>query len=336
MVYQRFIDKTDTRARNVTVFVNNIAVQPWNPFCTEENRTEVVAQENSVSVQLPDGKKSAFAIKAYVVPRPEEFSSAEAAKKAKISNEYQGIYVYRENRLIQPATWMNMFRKEPHFTLLRVEFSFNHVLDLGFNVDIKKSRILLNETLFDWIQRWLTPPRNAAEQRYRKGQKKDAMDKTLNAHDGSNASIGAKEESVIISSVKILNEAANEAEVTNPQGTFIIKLPIIKPSKNGQIVVDPVESIDDGLLWEPCIIDTHHGVRINKGHEYYRKIYVPNLYSGVTIQGMDSLLWAICEAELGTMNAETKKHFNALRYEVSRLLRELVEDLPEPDLENGS
>ena len=101
-------------------------------------------------------------------------------------------------------------------------------------------------------------------------------------------------------------------------------------------MVDPVESINDGMLWEPCIIDMHHGVRINTGHPYYHKVYTPNIQSGVTIQGMDSLLWAICEAELGTMNTETKKHFNLLRYEISRILRELVEDLPEPDVANGS
>jgi glucokinase len=38
---------------------------------------------------------------------------------------------------------------------------------------------------------------------------------------------------------------------------------------------------------------------INTGHPYYHKVYIPNLASGVTIQGMDSLLWALAEAELG-------------------------------------
>jgi hypothetical protein len=47
---------------------------------------------------------------------------------------------------------------------------------------------------------------------------------------------------------------------------------------------------------------------------------------------MDSLLWALCAAELGTVNEATKRHFAELRFEVARLLRRLVEDLPEPDL----
>jgi hypothetical protein len=52
----------------------------------------------------------------------------------------------------------------------------------------------------------------------------------------------------------------------------------------------------------------------------------------VTVQGMDSLLGALCAAELGTVNDASKRHFAELRYEVSRLLRRLVDDLPEPDV----
>ena len=99
--------------------------------------------------------------------------------------------------------------------------------------------------------------------------------------------------------------------------------------------MEPAEGIDDGMLWEPCLIDGHKAVRINRGHPYYHKVYVPNLSSGVTVQGMDSLLWALCAAELGTVNEATKRHFTELRYEVSRLLRRLVDHLPEPDLESN-
>ena len=55
-----------------------------------------------------------------------------------------------------------MYSKEPHFTLLRVEFSFDHELDEAFQVDIKKSQILLNEALYDYVlNQFLPGPRNA-------------------------------------------------------------------------------------------------------------------------------------------------------------------------------
>lgn len=124
----------------------------------------------------------------------------------------------------------------------------------------------------------------------------------------------------------------HDVEIKNKQGTFRIKMPVSTAAAKGEVHVQPIPSIDDGLLWEPCIIDGHHGVRLNTGHAYYHKVYVPNLASGVTVQGMDSLLWALAEAEIGATTDTTRKHFKELRFEIARLLRELVEDLPEPDL----
>ena len=39
----------------------------------------------------------------------------------------QGFYVYRENRLIHYGDWLGLFINEPHGSLLRVEFSFDHI-----------------------------------------------------------------------------------------------------------------------------------------------------------------------------------------------------------------
>jgi hypothetical protein len=246
----------------------------------------------------------------------------------------QGIYIYRENRLIHPHDWLGMFSKEPHLTLLRVEFSFDHTLDSAFHVDIKKSRILLNDELFNWVRdKFIPAPRNAANERYRKGERKKAQDKAENAHADSNANIGSKEGDLRMANVSVKNPATNEVEIKNKKGTIRLKLPLSTAAEPGQLNIQAVPSLDDGILWEPCLIDGHHAVRINTGHPYYHKVYVPNLASGVTIQGMDSLLWSLAEAELGTISETTQKHFKELRFEVSRILRALVEDLPEPDLE---
>ena len=63
---------------------------------------------------------------------------------------------------------------------------------------------------------------------------------------------------------------------------------------------------------------------------------MPNLSKGVTIQGMDSLLWGLCVAELSTISDATAKHFEEMRFEVSRLLRKLVEDLPDPEIDEDA
>jgi hypothetical protein len=48
---------------------------------------------------------------------------------------------------------------------------FDHLLDDAFQIDIKKSQIILNEALYDHILDFLTLSRRAAEEVYRKGRK---------------------------------------------------------------------------------------------------------------------------------------------------------------------
>ncbi|HHL3493506.1 TPA: ATP-binding protein [Legionella pneumophila] len=333
MVYQRFLNEADTRAKNIKIILNGQIVPYWDPFCENENETELVAEKN-LEAELPDGSPVEFCIRAFVLPRREHFSSPDEAKNARLTNNMQGIYIYRENRLIHPADWLGMFTKEPHLSLLRVEFSFNHESDEAFQVDIKKSRILLNEELYNWVlNEFLPAPRNAANERYRKGQRKKVSEEAKDAHNGSNRSISAKEQDLRTAEVTVVDPSSGAVDVKNKSGTVRLKLKVGEASAPGQVCIQPSESIDDGILWAPAIIEGHHAVRINTGHPYYHKVYVPNLSSDVTIQGMDSLLWALIEAELGTINEATKTHFEELRFEVSRLLRKLVEDLPEPDLD---
>ena len=333
MVYQRFLDHVDSRARNVQIIIDGQRIKPWDPFC--EKHSELVA-EDTQKMEMLDGELADFTVRAFVLPRQEDFPDDESRKLARISNDRQGIYVYREQRLIHDASWLSMYQKEPHGTLLRVEFSFRHNLDDAFRIDIKKSQINLNTELLRWLKdEFLPPPRRAAEERYRKGIKKKVKKKAEDAHDSSNASIRSKEGELDTANVRVIDNDTGDVEVTNREGRVRLKLKISSALREGQCFVEPAEGIDDGMLWEPCLIDGHKAVRINRGHPYYHKVYVPNLSSGVTVQGMDSLLWALCAAELGTVNEATKRHFTELRYEVSRLLRRLVDHLPEPDLESN-
>ena len=50
---------------------------------------------------------------------------------------------------------------------------------------------------------------------------------------------------------------------------------------------------------------------------------------------MDSLLWALCVAEMSATTDKTEDAFKDMRFEVSRILRKLVEGLPEPDVKQG-
>lgn len=330
MVYQRFLDPDDKRANNIEIRINDYAVTGWDPFCTD---VADLVGDRVVSTETGNGKSAEFSVRAYILPRKEEFPDDGSAKAAKLSNERQGIYLYRENRLIHEADWLGMYSKEPHGTLLRVEFSFDHQLDEAFHIDIKKSKIILNEDLWNWLKdEFLTAPRREANNRYRQGMKRRAKKKAEGSHDSSNKNIASKEGELDAADVTILNPTTGDCEVTNKKGQFKLKLRVEKSEKPGEMFVQPVDGLDENVLFEPAIIDGHKAVRINTAHPYYHKVYMPNLSQGVTIQGMDSLLWGLCVAEYSTISDATAKHFEEMRFELSRLLRKLVEDLPDPEL----
>ena len=228
---------------------------------------------------------------------------------------------------------MGMFSKEPHGTLLRVELSFDHKLDEAFHVDIKKSRILLNEEIFNYIKDSVMPaPRRAADERYRKGTKKKVEKASANAHEASNRSIEEKAKSVENSKVEVTNASTGEVQISNSNGVFKHRISVHQTDRPDQSRVIPVESIDNGILWAPTIADGKHAVEINMGHPYYQKVYYPILEQNVLVTGLDSLLWAMAEAELSTFNEETKEQYEEMRFLVSKCLRKLVADLPEPEL----
>jgi hypothetical protein len=328
MVYQRYLDPADKRTpHKVQLTLQGQRIESWDPFAVDES--DLVASERVV-VDLDGRRPGAFTVRAYVLPRKEDFSEPERAEAARMSNSLQGIYVYRENRLIYGPDWLGLFSKEPHFSLLRVEFSFDHSLDDVFNIDIKKSEIILNQDLLTWLDDFLKPARRTADERYRQGQRRRAKSASVGAHDSSNANIHRKESALSTANVEILNKKRNEVMVENKEGQVKLRLTLSRPSKSGEFHVQPVAEIEDGLLWRPALIDTHKAVQINTSHPYYFKVYVPNLKSTVTVQGIDSLLWAFCMAELGTVNEVTKQYFLDMRFEISRLLRRLVDDLPDP------
>lgn len=331
MVYQRFLDPADSRERNVEINLNGRRVNAWDPFSLNEPRTEKLVEDN-VEVEMSDGTTSSFLIRAYMLPRRDDFSTVQARDSARISNDTQGFYVYRENRLIHYWDWLGMFTKEPHLSLLRVEFSFDHTLDEAFNVDIKKSRILLNEDIFNYVKDQIMPaPRRAAEERYRRGTAGKVAGQGRDAHAASNKNIDDKAPAVEQSKTEITGK--DEVKLTNQYGTFNHKISIRSSAKPGQYRVIPVEALPDGQLWNPCIAEERHAVEINQAHPYYQKVYYPVLSQNVMVTGMDALLWALSEAELSTVNDQTREHYEDMRVQVSRFLKKLVADLPDPDPE---
>ena len=129
-------------------------------------------------------------------------------------------------------------------------------------------------------------------------------------------------------------DGTQKVEVTNantPDGPCVVSIKIAPDDTPG--VTIKLGEVRGDALWEPTIVDGHKSVLINPNHPFYQKVYYPNLQNGITMTGLDSLLWALANAELGTVNEYQKRDFKDFRNKVSEILEALVADLPEPEID---
>ena len=274
-------------------------------------------------------------LRTVILPAQSEFSSGDAYKNARIKQEYQGIYVYRHDRLLTYGSWLDMYTIHPSHNMLRVELSFDYRLDDVFAVPVNKSGIEKVDSAFaeELKEKYLKLPIKEAENRRAGALRKKQATKGNDMHIPSNQTLQEQSASIKQPDFNVLNAKQGEVEVTNAVGKVRITLPVREESGSEDIFIRPVGELADGVLFEPMLTNGQQGVNINISHEFYRKIYLPNRAIGAAIVGMDSLLWALCVSELNNCTPATATTFREIRFELSRILRRLVEKMPDTVLE---
>jgi hypothetical protein len=320
--FQRFLDESDTRVPNVKIFVNEEEVTPWDPFCKlEANFLE--SEWVSPVLRTRSGKEGHVILKGYILPSQVEFKDQVLYKDAEVGPNTHGVYVYRENRLIDQATYFGLFKKDTHMANLRVEFSYEGPLDELFQTALQKGSMVLGD-LEDAVRDFLTPLIRETNLRSRgNALKKDTSD----IHGLSQKRIGAAENRVNHAVVEAIDE--KNARVVSKYGEVILPIHSVNDGTEA-LPINPVESINDGHLWQMRLQNGKQVVELNKGHEFYSKVYLPNKGNSIAVQGLDIILWSLAITEANCTIPEYKKQFREFRFEVSRTLRELVESLPEP------
>tara|TARA_R110002049_G_scaffold22641_2_gene80892 strand:+ start:906 stop:2537 length:1632 start_codon:yes stop_codon:yes gene_type:complete len=334
LIYYRFLDPADKRERNVSIAVNGEPVAAWNPFFPERSEQVLQATQQKLVIELEDGSEETALIKAWILPNRRDLTQDEQ-DKAKITNRGQGFYIHREGRVIQQGGWLGVFGAvEPHTSLLRVEFDFTHKLDDAFKVDVKKSKILFDPALEEALKTLLQPTYREAGNRYRRKEQAAVAKRGID-HGSANKVIGSTP-STNKPSVVEADPGTGTATVQNKRGPSIkLKVPVEANVNPDAVHVEAVV-ISSGDLWEPAMRSETGtgfvpGVRINKNHDFYQKIYQRAAASGYAVEGMDLLLWAFAVAEQNNTSAELEPIFEDIRTEVSTNLRKLLRDVQLPD-----
>lgn len=335
LVYHKYLNPDEKDFPTVSIFVNGVAVEFWNPFYPQRAAQVLAPAETKLEMVREDGSVRSASMKAWILPHSKDMTDAENAKYAKLSNRAQGFYIHREGRLIHSGGYLGVFRSDdPHYSLFRIEFDFDNELDEAFHVDVKKSRILFDPALEEELYKRLKGPRDEADRRYRRKLKEQVASQTID-HSGSNKSI-ANTPNAKTATIVGVDQVKGQAVVNNSTGSGIkLILPVENNVDPKKLYVDAVEDITSGELWEPTVrssTDSNHvaGVRLNKHHDFYTKIYTKLASNGYSVEGMDMLLWALAAAEQNYSNDELKAVWEDIREEVSSNLKKLLRHVPLP------
>jgi hypothetical protein len=334
LVYHKFLDHAEKEFPNVTIEINDNLVSFWNPFYPEKSDQVLPPQETEIEIEVEDGSKHKCFVKAWILPHLKDMTKEENRQFAKISTRAQGFYIYREGRLIHHGGYLGVFRSgEHHHSLFRVEFDFGYKLDDAFKVPVDKSRISFDPALEDELKDLLSGPLREADNRYRRKQSKKVASGI--SHDDSNKTI-SETPNTSKASVDSVSEDGQSATVNNNLGQKIKILSKIRENLDpNKLFVDAVDQLESGSLWEPCLNSSSNmnhstGVRLNKSHDFYTKIY-PRADSKYSVEGLDLLLWALAAAEQNNCDEELQNVWEDIRDEVSSNLKRLLRNIDLPN-----
>lgn len=128
MVFHRFIDD------GLKIYFRDRLIEFWDPFMIG-----VDGLQSKPETSLASGK---IKIKGFVLPHRSKLSAEQYnyGKGPKDSwTAQQGFYVYRNKRLLVSGDWLDLFKREVHFDLCRIQIDLPNNFDNDWQIDIKKS-----------------------------------------------------------------------------------------------------------------------------------------------------------------------------------------------------
>lgn len=184
--YGKFLDATGD-GRLLRIVVDKKDVRPLDPL--HRTGPQTLTLFNREEIQLTDGHTLYFS--AVVLPHPKQLKDRELEKLYRYTQENQGVYIFRNSRLIASGQTLGLFGKDFHLNAFRAELDYTSAADEHVLVDVAKSATMLSAEALQKVQELVTTCVKTANTLWRE---KDVLteDDILGLFDESNRLIEAK------------------------------------------------------------------------------------------------------------------------------------------------
>ena len=308
-----------------------VNLKGWDPLCADLNRTtdgarSRVLKEKPLSIEQ-GYKNLSFTVKGGVIPSQNELN-ADERDYVRYSLDNQGLYIYREGRLIWHDGWPHrMYKKESKITRLRVELNFSHELDDIFSIDFRKSRVIIPVEIREKLKSVIAPWR----QELLKGQERLVSANTQRAHGPADKAIDKHKKHTKNSEIKVDGDTVTIRNQNQMKPTVIEG---IRVYDDKTVRVHEEESLLGDDLWEPsCDEEGNTCVTLGKSHPYFHKMYNVCKDNVEAMKALDMLLWSLSNAEHGEFSVANQHTLKGFRQKVSQTLRYLSIELPDVEEE---
>lgn len=311
----------------ISIYIDGAPIKPIDVLFTEEADTNGNLDENEWNgreVRWIDRPKeitldAELNVKAQIevtqLPHPPTFELDERGKQAAIRKQYRieagnyGYYVYRNKRLINVhgAESFGIIPQDQDLYALRGRILIDDSADDAFNIDVKKSTIMLSDDAYNTI--------DLLSDEYKRKSKRawERAKQLKHEREGNDPNLVANEivadfeppdvlPGDVVTPVEEVEVSKREHEVSEEMQSKLRTAAVKKKSQEeGHDVTEDqvdqtdlvatlkgdtnpaatkiyrVNAVDDNSLWEPYYdAETGGCVRINKLHKFARQVYEEN------------------------------------------------------------
>lgn len=176
--FHKFMDGKNKR--NFTI--NNAQLQGIDPFMTKSPGYQ---EGRSEKLRCKGGH---IEINTHVLPHFKRMESTPLERLGGANGivQNQGLYIYRENRLINAGGWLGLAKTSQLGALARVEVNVPSSLDQEWSTDVKKASLQLPPRIKKELRKFLSDPIKRSKRVYTYRGKQDQANKYWNIKENEN------------------------------------------------------------------------------------------------------------------------------------------------------
>jgi len=308
-------------------------INAWDPLCRNvlfsgENIASRVIPTKLVNAELNNGKQCTFDVTGALIPSQNDLTPDEQTQ-VRYTLDNQGFYIYREGRLIWHDGWPHrMYKKESKITRLRIELDFTHELDDIFNIDFRKSRVIIPPQVRKVLKEVISPWGN--ELKRKSGPVPPSVSDGLRNHSAATNAIDNHKDGTKNSDIAAGDDG--NLKIRNKHNQMPLQLTNVHVYPDKKVRVQEEEALQGNLLWEAALDgDNYTCVRLGQSHPYFSRLYEVLKGDTEAQKAIDMLLWSLAHAEFGEYSDKNKTVLRGFRQDVSNTLDHLSLELPEPE-----